>query len=137
MTKEEAAAALDGNEYGHEGSRDLWKKMEAAGLVAVFGASDDLMEIQGAAHDEIGAYNGGEVFFTNEGILDNRCVNERCPYHAEEAEKAAKVEALWDVDGFSWRYKTSIPHATFIIKEDGENYCEGIVFALADVGAAQ
>lgn len=133
MTPAEAAALLDGNQYRKEGSKELFAAMKAAGLVAIYGASDDLMEIEGAAYDEIGAYNGGEVSFTKEGILDNRCANERCPYHAQEAENAAKVKALWDVDGFSWRYETEIPHVKFVIKEDDENYCEGIVFALADV----
>jgi hypothetical protein len=135
MTRDEAAAQLDGKEYGKEESPDLWKAMAGAGLVAVFGASDDLMEIRGAAYEEYGAYGGGEARFTKDGLLDNRCSNERCPYHAEAAEGAVAVRAIWDDGGFSWRYETDIPHSKFIIKEGDENYCEGIVFALADVPA--
>lgn len=133
MTPAEAAAKLDGNQYRAEGSPELFRAMEAAGLVAIYGASDDLMEINGAACDEIGAHNGGEVLFTRDGILENRCTNERCPYHTEESHSATEVRAIWDDGGFSWRYETDIPHVKFVIKEDDENYCEGIVFALADV----
>jgi hypothetical protein len=133
MTPAEAAAKLDGNQYREEGSPEFFAEMKAAGLVAIYGASDDLMEINGAAYDEIGAWNGGKVLFTKDGILDNRCTNERCPYHAAESHSATEVRAIWDDGGFSWRYETEIPHAKFVIKEDDENYCEGIVFALADV----
>ncbi len=142
LTKEEAAARLDGNEYAKEGSQALWAEMKAAGLVAVFGASDDLMEFRGAVHDEIGAYDGGTARFTREGLLslDNKCAHHRCPYHLAEVAKAKKiatsVKALWDPgDGLSWRMETKIPHASFKIMEDGETFCIGLVFALADVPA--
>lgn len=134
MTPAEAAAALNGNQYGKEGSKELFAAMKAASLVAVFGASDDLMEFRGAVDDELGCYNGGMAFFTKEGFLKNECdSDDRCPHFRRLAEKAATVVALWDEGGFSWRYLTDIPHAKFVIKEDSENYCEGIVFALADV----
>ena len=45
------------------------------------------------------------------------------------------IEALWDPgDGYSWRYATEIPHATFEIREDDQPYCQGIVFALNEAG---
>jgi hypothetical protein len=62
VTPEEAAAELDANQYGNEGSKDLFARMKAAGLVAVFGASDDLMEFRGAIYDEAGCYDGGTVY---------------------------------------------------------------------------
>lgn len=135
MTPAEAAAKLDGNEYTKEGSRELFKEMKDAGLVAVFGASDDLMEFRGAINDEVGCYNGGTAYVTQEGLLVNDCDEGDCPHFARLQEKAAPIEAKFDVDGFSWIYETDIPNATFVIKEDGENYCEGIVFALALVPA--
>jgi len=134
MTRDEAAAALDGNEYRKEGSTDLFKAMKAAGLVAVYGASDDLMEFEGAISDEVGVYNGGITYLNRQGLITSQCDSDNCPYHKQELKHApAAIEAVWDSDGFSWQYKTALPHAKFIIKEDGENYCEGIVFALADV----
>lgn len=131
ITAKEAAAQLDGNQYRQEGSRELFKRMKAAGLVAIFGASDDLMEIHGAVNDE----TGGEAWFTPEGMLENDCDNDRCPHFLKLKKQAASVEALWCKEPpFSFTYKTDIPHETFIIMEDDEPYCRGIVFALADVG---
>ncbi|MFZ5713072.1 MAG: hypothetical protein ACOY3N_09550 [Bradyrhizobium sp.] len=135
MTKEEAAAQLDGCEYTKEGSRDLWKAMADAGLVAVFGASDDLMEFRGAIRDEVGSYNGGTAYLTSAGLLVNDCDDDNCPHFARAKENAATIEAIWDRDGISWQYETEIPHVTFKVKEDGGDYCEGIVFRLADVVA--
>jgi hypothetical protein len=125
MTKEEAAAKLNGNEYRSEGSSELWATMKSAGLVAVFGASDDLMEFNGAIYDEIGAYDGGVAYVNAKG-------------RASEEEiygGSAKITAIWGGSPV-WRIETSIPHAAFTITEDGEPFCRGIVFALADVAAS-
>jgi hypothetical protein len=133
MIPQEAADTLNGNEYREEGSNDLFQAMKRAGLVAVFGASDDLMQFRGAIYDEVGCNNGGVAYVTEKGMLRNECTDDDCPYFARQKLKAAAIFAKWDDGGFSWRYETDIPHVKFIIKEDDENYCEGIVFALADV----
>lgn len=59
MTAAELAALLNGREYRKEMSRDEEQVAKAAGLVVVFGASDDLMELRGAISDEVGCYDGG------------------------------------------------------------------------------
>lgn len=133
MTPQEAASKLDGRQYREEMPEGFAKALKDAGLVAVYGASDDLMEFDGAIHDEVGCYNGGTAYITPTGLLTNECDNDDCPHFTKLKEKTATIKALWDIDGFSWRYATAIPRATFVIKEDDENYCEGIVFALADV----
>lgn len=133
MTRDEAAAQIDGNEYGEEITKELSEAMEAAGLVAVFGASDDLMEFRGAIYDEVGCYEGGTAYLAADGLLTNECDNDECPHFERLKEAAPKIHAKWDEGGFSWRYETDIPHAKFVIKEGDENYCEGIVFTLADV----
>lgn len=130
---EAAAAKLNNGEYRHEGSPQLFAEMKAAGLVAVFGASDDLVELEGAIGDELGAYGGSEIYLTRAGLVKNDCDDENCPHFQRAKERASVIEALWSVDGFSWKYRTKIPHAKFVINEDGEPYCEGIVFALSDV----
>lgn len=134
MTRDEAAAALDGGQYREEGSRDLFAAMKAAGLVAVFGASDDLMEFRGAIDDEVGAYDGGTAYLTGAGLLENDCGNDRCPHFERAKERAKTIEAVWSPEGenLSWVYGTEIPHATFQINEDDEPYCRGIVFSLSD-----
>ncbi len=120
MTPQEAADKLNNSEYGKEGSRELFAEMKASGLVAVYGASDDLMELQGAISDEVGCYDGGSVFLTKGGLLENECAESDCPYHAREREKATTIEAVWGKDGISWQYETTIPHVTFDVMEDGE-----------------
>lgn len=133
MTASEAAKRLDGCQYRQEGSKELFGEMKTAGLVAVFGASDDLMEFRGAINDEVGCYDGGIARLTPKGLLVNECEDEYCPYFERAAEAAAALSAKFDEEGVTWVYETAIPHETFIINEDDEPYCRGIVFALADV----
>ena len=139
LTMKEAAAALDGNEYGKEGSKELFAQMKDAGLVAVFGASDDLMEVRGAVYDEAGAgESGGVAYFTTAGMLYSDCDDDACPYFAKLKEKASKVNAIWAPtahEGASWLMETDLPHETFRIMEDGEVYCIGLVFDLKDCAA--
>lgn len=137
MTKEELAAELNGREYRNEITKAEAAEAKAAGLVIVFGASDDLMEFRGAIYDEVGCYNGGTAYLTSSGMLVNDCDDDECPHFKKLKAKAATIEAVWGESGDApvWTYKTDIPHATFEIVEDGEPYCRGIVFALADVQA--
>lgn len=135
MTPQEMATALDGRQYRDEMTKAEEALAKEHGLVVIFGASDDLMELRGAVHDEIGAYGGADAHFTKEGFLQNNCEDEDCPYFQKLLDRAVTVEAKWDSDGYSWTYKTAIPHATFDILEDDEKYCRGIVFALADISA--
>ena len=133
MNAKELAALLNGREYGKEITKDESVQARSYGLVVVHGASDDLMEFEGIIHDEIGCYNGGTAYLTSDGLLQNDCSDDECPHFAKIKEQAATIEAIWDTDGYSWVYKTAIPHETFEIVEDGDKYCRGIVFALADV----
>ena len=138
MNSKDLAALLDGREYGKEITRDEEAQAKADGLVVVYGASDDLMEFGGAISDELGASNGSLAYLTADGMLENACDDDGCPYFEKIKATAATIKAVWDRDGYSWIYETAIPHVTFEIFEDGETYCRGIVFALADVkgGAA-
>ncbi len=134
MTPLEAAQALDGAEYLEEGSRELFAAMKADGIVAVFGASDDLMEFRGAIYDEVGCYDGGTAYLDRNGLLVNDCDNDRCPAFGRRKAGATKIKAIWcPPGGGSWAYETSIPHQSFRVLEDGELYCAGIVFRLADI----
>ena len=139
MTKEQLAAQLTGAEYPLRISAEIAEQAKAAGLVVVYGASDDLMEFEGAIYDEIGAYEGATAYIVDGKLWQgNGCDHhETGCVHAQAAEQAAKargrkIEALWVVDGYSWVYKTDIPHATFEITEDGQPYCRGFVFDLKD-----
>lgn len=135
MTPQEAVDALNGAEYTKEGSPELFAKMKAAGLVAVFGASDDLVELRGAIHDEIDAYEGTTFYVTPKGLLEKESEDDDCPHFARERDKATPIEAKWCDEKLntSWSYNTEIPHDTFSVYEEDELYCIGIVFALSDV----
>jgi hypothetical protein len=140
LTAKEAAAKLHGCEYREEGSDELFKQMDDAGLVAAFGASDDLLEFRGAIEDEVGAWDGTTVYLDAAGLIQRRCDDEDCPYDKERMEAAEKsgkrIEAAWapkDPD-CSWLIKSDIPHEPFDVMEDGGLYCRGIVFRLSDAG---
>jgi hypothetical protein len=110
MTKEELAGKLDGREYGDEITQAEVEQAKDAGLVVVFGASDDLIE------------HG-----------DDEAVAE----FVARKKAARKIESLWAEEGYSWIYRTDIPHATFEVIEDEDPYCRGLVFALADLGGGR
>jgi len=135
MTKEELAEMLDGREYRSEILPTEAKQAKENGLVVVYGASDDLMEFDGAIYDEVGCYDGGMAYLNSNGLFESECDDEDCPYALREQEKCKTIEAVWcDPDNTaSWSYKTDIPHATFNIMEDDELYCIGIVFEIASL----
>lgn len=130
------AAALDGREYPFDLTREEAAAAKAQGLVVVFGASDDLMEFRGAIHDELGAYEGATAYLTDAGLVANDCESDECPHFKRAQQSARTIRALWGDEGVSWRYETDIPHATFRVVEEGETYCIGIVFRLADAAIA-
>ena len=138
MKVEELSKKLNGCAYRNEVSEELENEAKERGMVIVFGASDDLMELRGAIYDEIGAYDGGSAFVTGNGLIENECECEDCPHFEKEKEKAQEIKAVWcprDGKGntyASWLIKTEIPHSSFDVMEDGELYCRGLVFSLAD-----
>lgn len=141
MTKEELAKLLDGKEYRDEVLGQLYEDAIKAGLVVVYGASDDLMEFEGVIDDEFGCYGGGECRVDADGVVPDREMMEDVEDDEEAMEawlkrkKAAKqITAVWSAKGQPpWTYKTKIPHATFTIMEDGEVQCRGLVFNIADL----
>jgi hypothetical protein len=141
MTKEELAAQLTGHEYGQEISKALEAEAKVAGLVVVFGYSDDNVEMRGAWRSEYSAWGGTELLITAEGIWDKDACAVQCIYFRSAYQEARKhgqlVHALWDQGGYSWLFQTTIPHATFEIVEAGKKYCRGIVFAIADLRTDQ
>ncbi len=135
MTPDQAAKVLDGARDAAKNVRvNSQAMLKANGLVAVFGASDDLMEFRGAVNEvkslmlqrRHGIFHQSWAFTER---LRRRSLSSFRTKHKEISRPCAR----WDVDGFSWKYETAIPHAKFIVKEDDSYYCEGIVFALSDV----
>jgi hypothetical protein len=138
ITKESVAAELNGIEYPCRIKKDLVEQAKAAGLVIVYGASDDLMEFEGAIYDELGCYEGGDAWIDSKGLLDRGQIDDDDEAIADfvaRKKKAQKIQAIWSECGndAAWTYRTDIPHATFDVMDEGDTYCRGIVFALADI----
>jgi hypothetical protein len=138
MDAKSLADQLTGTEYPMRISEDLARQAKDAGLVIVYGASDDLMEFEGAIYDEIGACDGATVYVDAEGLVPDFESLDKDDKQALKAYfnrdgKGKKIEALWCAEGdYSFIYHTDIPHETFEVTEDGAPYCRGIVFRLAD-----
>lgn len=142
MTPQQLAALLNGRRIGKEIAKDEELAAKRDGLVVVFGASDDLMEFRGAIYEELGANNGRTAHVCADGLLPSwdevdRDSEAGCEkYFKRKAAGFMEIEAIWapaHLPETSWLFKTSIPHAAFNVMEDGDVFCVGIVFALADV----
>jgi hypothetical protein len=140
MSTNEIAAKLNNAEYPLRIDKELVAAAKAAGIVIVYGASDDLMELEGAINDEVGACNGGTAIIDQKGVLpdweqlmDDSPTKDEVREYFEREKQSAAIEAIWDSEGYSFTYKTSIPHVTFDVVEDGEKYCRGIVLSLSDI----
>ncbi len=140
MTKESLAALLNGREYCNEITAIEEAEAKAAGLLVIFGASDDLTELRGALHDEAGAWGGATHRIDAKGFVpdwdsvDHDSEDECADYFARKS-GGLKVHAKWDESGYSWVIETTAPYAPFDILEDDEKYCRGIVIDLADLGS--
>ena len=108
MTLKEFAQMLDGREYLHEITKEEEALAKELGFVVVFGYSDDNAELRGAIDDEIGCFDGGKL---------------------EHKDLPDVIYAKWcdRETNYLWSYKTTIPHETFRIYEDGDYWCVGIV----------
>lgn len=140
-TKERLARLITGSEYPFSLTGAGYSKgiLTGTDLVIVSGGSDNIMSFCGAIDDEVGCCGGGKAYLDKDGLLENKCYEgDDCPHYKELTKSAQSIEALWCVEeDFSWTYKTDIPHATFAVMEDGEYYCRGIVFNLADASVAR
>lgn len=136
MKKSEVAQRLDGAVY-YEGLQKLLteikKEIQGSDIVIVYGASDDLVEFEGAISEELGA--PGKHYLDEEGLFINECPEgDDCPNFAG-FDHAALIESFWCQDPvYTWHFETDIPHVNFrICDDDGEHFCRGIVFYLTDV----
>lgn len=127
MTLKEFANTLNGRDYGRSVfSKEEIKIAKENGFVIVTGASDDLMEFQGVIEDEGDCFEGGNVYFSKDGV-------------EYEGKTLNVIKALWcnELDDcgmvIPWTYETDIPHETFDVIRDGRVYCRGIVFSIDNV----
>jgi len=131
MDIKEFAKSISGKEYNYPlFTKEEIETAKENGFVMVHGIGDDLMEFEGAIRDEGTCFDGGEVLFNKHGVCQGE--DDRAYHNC--------INAVWcgmerDERGrqIMWIYKTDIPHETFMIYEDEEPYCRGIVFNVNDV----
>lgn len=129
MNIKDFAKSISGKEYGYpQFTKEEIETAKENGFVIVYGASDDLMEFEGAIYDEIGCFDGGSAWIGKGGQVSD----------APIGVSGKEIEAIWcersgGEEIITWTYETDIPHETFMIYEDGEPYCRGIVFSIDDV----
>ena len=133
MNAKELADKLNGIEYP---MRDIKERIEGAkesGLVVIVGYSDDGASVLGAINEEVSAWEGVDILFTESDIYREQCEDEYCPHEEKIKSRCKIVKAIWLKDEYSWVYETSIPHVTFDVNEGKDKYCRGIVFNINDL----
>ena len=135
------AKMLNGIEYLEE-RKEMWGAAKEKGYVVVFGYSDDNIEFRGAIDDEIGAFGGRTVFFAKDGKISENNEGEHyihaAWYGKVGAKTILKTFRIMDDDGdlIPWTYDTNIPHEEFMMYEDGDPFCRGIVFSRNSIVSA-
>lgn len=131
-TLKEMAATLNGREYKQEMTPGEIDAAREAGMVVVYGQSDDTTVFHGAVEGERNTTNGGAIYLTERGFFEECACD--CIHCQEARKKAACLNVLWCKGPYVWHYDTTIPHETFEIidNQPAENlkFCQGIVFYL-------
>jgi len=128
------ASILNGRKIGEETTDAIRISAKSAGLVIIFGASDDLAQIEGAINDEVSCCDGGAMLFRDGKLYSSDCDDESCPHEIRIQEDCKRIEILWcKEDPYCWTYKTNIPHEVFDIFEGDTKYCRGIIIDSKDL----
>lgn len=135
-TPEGFAMNFAGRQLGEEITLAEAIALKSAGMVAVFGFSDDTVEFRGAIHEELGA---GEIKFSRKGKFFSAEAMESLESLVRDGTidlmpPINVIQCRWGApDSPDWTYETEIPHATFEVLEGDHPFCRGIVFRIADL----
>lgn len=129
MELKEFANLIDGRQYDYRMfTKEELQLAKDNRIVIVTGASDDLVELEGAITDEGDCWEGGKIYvkaIPNGGIVHNCERSDVFGFTAkwcEEKDKNGKI--------ISWTYDVPIEHETFVIYEDDDMTKEQIHEAL-------
>ena len=132
MTSQEFADYLNEDKNRETVTREECDLAYDNGLVIVYTSSNHKLEFDGSIRDEVDCYNGVIVYLDENGLYVSKCRDFRCPYDMLERAKCKVIITMFHCEvNPRWTCRTTIPHATFNIYEDGELWCEGIVFELS------
>ena len=120
------ADELNGRQYLEEMTRAEVTQAQADGLLVLFGRSDDLVEARGFFDDEIGICEG-LIRLHARGFLEEHghCECRFCGY--EKLAKALPAITVKQDRDIMWTLTTGVPSESFVVKDDGEDYCRGLV----------
>lgn len=117
---------------------EVFSRMKAEGIVAAYGFDDNQLRFEGAIDDVVPMFEGGVVYLTAEGIIENKCDCLNCYYYDQLTEKALPVVVEWnekpDEGEPTWEILFKIERVfRFMVHEDGEPFSRGVIFYLNDV----
>jgi hypothetical protein len=145
MNTEQFAELLNGRQYRDEITSDEELLAHENGLLVLFGASDDLLELRGIIYDEVGAYGGGSAFLAKKkggllGIINDNTLEDLQDLLDENdldfvIPKVKVAETHWCPSSLDcpWLITTDFPHSTFDIMEEDDLYCRGVVIDIRDI----
>lgn len=143
MTIKEFADGLTGRSLDFGISNIEAQRAKELGFVIVFGASDDLIEFEGAIRDEEYCSNGTVIYLTADGLFEPKKYCPRhdgdvfvceCEFIKQKQDLCKTITVHWcGESGFTWAYETDIPHETFELYDEEEKYCRGIVFDISSL----
>ena len=129
MDLKKFAETLEGKQYEYpQFSKEEIQIAKDNNFVIVYGASDDLVEFDGAITDEGDCWEGGKILveaIPGGGVVDGPVKTPTFLFH---------LEIKWckdkDKNGniISWTYNVPIEHENFMIYENEKPYCRGFVF---------
>lgn len=123
---ERVKLAIDGMEYHQHIPEETIEYCQANGIYIIYGASDDLLEVDGFFREEFDAYNGlnsknleyyddgGDINYVIKALKDNEVIATWCP----------NPEVSWSIE--CTPYHTADTES-FDIMEDGEVFCQGLI----------
>lgn len=121
------AKKLNGKTYQYpQFTKDELQYAKKNGIVILYGASDDLVEMDGVVCDEGGCFDGNTLFITPEGFSEEKGVQIDIFWCSKE-----KLTEMNEI--ITWTYEIKIPHETFMIYDEEEPYCKGLVFYAKDL----
>lgn len=135
--KEQLKEMINNRKYPFRLKKEEKQFAKDNGFIVVYGASDDLMEVEGYSDEEFGCWEGCCALFDHEGVLPDRGNideddDEALLCFLTRKKNAKKVSQIWDEDGYSWIFTTEIPHITFDILKCDDKFCRGIIFSIHD-----
>lgn len=135
MTIQELAEKLNWYQYKNETTGDLEEGLSIIDFakqnryVIAYWYSDDNVILDGVIDDEVSAFDGTRFYVNEDGLLNNDCSDEDCPYFEKKKNAAAFIDAKFNENGV-WEFETDIPHAIFDVMDGEELVCKWIVFCL-------